>query len=203
MGTQGWWAPQMKLSKVGAAHDLLRGYPWVKVTELDHRFRQEDLNQLGSHWGQTVLFVCVDSMAARREIWAMAKDSWVVWNLLVDGRMGAEVATVFSCDSEDEASCKAYERTLGSEGVDHAPCTMQATIYCGNVISGLMLCEMAKWIRGHGTTPLGRRWDLLSGCVDRMDSQWDEVPVVPPTEVGSVTPALPVVNRGSEYPTEV
>ncbi len=92
--------------------------------------------------GETV-FCCVDRITVRREIWE-ALNAKV--RFFCDGRMAAEslrVLTVYNPESSVH-----YPTTLFSqEEAFQGRCTAKTTIYCANVISGIMVAQFAKYLR--------------------------------------------------------
>lgn len=92
---------------------------------------------------QCAVFVCVDTMGARADIWKHAKLS----HFYVDSRMGAEVARVITVT--DPKSEGYYPKTLFSDAeMYEAACTAKTTIYCANIQAGLLALQFTKWLRG-------------------------------------------------------
>ncbi len=93
-------------------------------------------------FGETV-FCCVDSITARQEIWE-ALNAKV--RFFCDGRMAAEslrIITVYNPESSEH-----YPTTLFSQDeAFRGKCTAKSTIYCANVISGIMVSQFAKYLR--------------------------------------------------------
>jgi sulfur carrier protein ThiS adenylyltransferase len=107
-----------------------------------------------------VVFACVDDMAARKQIAkAVSKSAW----LFLDGRMAAEVFSVYSaCNKADRDH---YESTLFSnDEMFQASCTAKTTLYCANIIAGMMVAQMTKYMRG---IPLDRElhFNVLMGTI--------------------------------------
>lgn len=95
-------------------------------------------------YGPGVVFVCVDSMSARSFIWKTCKNAC---DMLVDGRMAAEVCRVFTVRSKKDH--EHYESTLFSdEEAYEGSCTAKTTLYCANVAAGLMVSQLPKMFRG-------------------------------------------------------
>jgi sulfur carrier protein ThiS adenylyltransferase len=91
----------------------------------------------------TILFCCVDSIEARRLVWDAVRNRA---DFFVDGRMSAEVLRVLTAC--DPASRKHYPATLfAAEEAYVGACTAKTTIYCANIAAGLMLAQLAKWLR--------------------------------------------------------
>ena len=98
--------------------------------------------------GQAV-FCCVDDMGARRLIWEAVRDRC---RFFVDGRMAAEVLRVLTaCNPAGRGH---YPTTLfASEEAYTGSCTAKSTIYCANVAAGMMLAQLARWLRGMPVEP--------------------------------------------------
>lgn len=89
------------------------------------------------------IIMAVDSMAARKAIWETAKDhtgiSWVV-----DGRMGAENALLYTMDTSDDEDLASYEKTLYTDGDSlREPCTAAGTVYTAMMLAGA-ICKALK-----------------------------------------------------------
>ena len=85
-----------------------------------------------------ILISAVDSMEVRKELWERAKaDRRVKW--YIDGRMTGEFALLYCMNPKLPKDIEAYEKTLYStEQAHHGKCTEKATMYCVNLIAGLM-----------------------------------------------------------------
>jgi molybdopterin-synthase adenylyltransferase len=69
--------------------------------------------------------------------------------LFIDGRMSGEVMRVLAV--EHPATDEYYASTLfGEEQTQGGSCTARSTVYTASVAAGLMLGQMAKWLRGMG-----------------------------------------------------
>ena len=90
-----------------------------------------------------VVMLCVDSISAREFIYECVKDKA---ELLIDGRMAAELCQVIS--AAGGLAMADYAKTLfpQSEAVPQR-CTAKTTIYCANVLAGLMVAQYTKWMR--------------------------------------------------------
>jgi hypothetical protein len=96
--------------------------------------------------GDTV-FLCVDSMAARRQIWGYCCRAQV--GLVVDGRMGEEVVRVVTEWVVKKGA--PYEGTLyADEEAVQERCTARMTVYGANVCGGLMVNQAVLVGRGMG-----------------------------------------------------
>jgi sulfur carrier protein ThiS adenylyltransferase len=90
-----------------------------------------------------IAFCSVDSIATRRLIWDAVRDRT---SLFIDGRMAAEVLRVLTVN--DQASALHYPTTLFSADQAYVgACTARSTIYTANIVAGLMLSQLARWLR--------------------------------------------------------
>lgn len=86
-----------------------------------------------------ILILAVDSMAARKEIFQAQKLNmrcpWVI-----DARMGAEMALVYTANPSDSNDVSFYEGTLYSDAAaTQERCTAKSTGYCALVLSGMII----------------------------------------------------------------
>ena len=90
------------------------------------------------------VFCCVDSISARAAIWRSAGPRLRFW---ADGRMLAEVIRVLVV--ADEFGRDYYPTTLfRASEAQPGRCTARSTIYTGAIAAGLMLHQLARWLRG-------------------------------------------------------
>lgn len=84
-----------------------------------------------------IVVMAADSMATRRQIWDKAKESLGV-KLVIDMRMGAETALMYTMRPHQPVDIKAMEATMYSDAdAAQEPCTAKATIYTANMLTGL------------------------------------------------------------------
>ncbi len=135
--TQGYMHKDLKHPKVDVTAEFCR--------EINHDLQIEvvlDKFKRSTPVGNCV-FVCVDSIVARKHIWDAIKDKV---NFFVDGRMSAEVLRIVTaCDDKSRTY---YPTTLFTAEQAHAgPCTAKSTIYCANIAAGFMLAQFTKYLR--------------------------------------------------------
>ncbi len=137
LATQGYMQKDLKRPKVDVTAEFCR--------EINNDLQVEvvlDKFKRSTPVGNCV-FVCVDSIVARKHIWDAIKDKV---NFLVDGRMSAEVLRVITAC--DEKSREYYPQTLFTAEQAHVgPCTAKTTIYCANIAAGFMLAQFTKYLR--------------------------------------------------------
>jgi len=108
--------------KVEALKEIIGLFTGVKIDARKERFSLDG--------GLTdVIISGVDTMASRKEIWEAIKWKTAV-RLYIDGRMGGEVARIFSARPHDPDDVNFYEKTLYSDDdSEDLACTAQAIIY--------------------------------------------------------------------------
>ena len=86
-----------------------------------------------------IVVMAADSMEARKQIFEAHVGNHHT-KLLIDARMGAETALIYTVNPNDEQSCKAYSGSLHSdaEGVQER-CSAKSTTYCAITLSGLII----------------------------------------------------------------
>ena len=124
----------------------------IVIQEYSQKFRRGQIMGLDLDQ-ELVVFSCVDDMAARKQI---MNDTAKAAALFIDGRMAAEVFSVYCVRSKEDR--KYYESTLFSNAeMFQASCTAKTTLYCANIISGMMVAQMTKYMRG---IPTDREFQL-------------------------------------------
>lgn len=150
LGPQGWLEEDLGRAKVNAAADLCQKInPKLAVHEVNSKWRRSLAADLlrrdpGRADTRLALFACVDSMEARKLIWETARDHA---DFFVDGRMAGENMRVLTV--HDDGSHEYYPSQLFTDEEAHqGACTARSTIYTSNVVAGLMVHQMAMWLRG-------------------------------------------------------
>ena len=94
-----------------------------------------------------VVIAATDNMQARQEVWKRAKMNRKV-PLLIDARMGAEFARIYSIHPMNADEADFYEDNLYAGGeAERLPCSARAIIYCPTVIGGLIALQ----VKAHAT----------------------------------------------------
>lgn len=111
----------------------------VEVEPQNRRFARGD-----SISGRGVVVSAVDSMEARKMIWASCKLNPRV-TLFLDGRIGGELAYLYVVNPVDLGDVRRYEATLfDDKDAEEVPCTRRAVIYVGFAMGALMAIAVAK-----------------------------------------------------------
>jgi len=100
-----------------------------------------------------VVIAAVDSMTSRQEVWKRARFNPAI-PLLVDARMGAEVARIYTIHSSNPEEVDFYEANLyPQDEAERLPCSARAIIYCPAIVAGLI----ALLVKSHA----------MGGCLAR------------------------------------
>lgn len=113
-----------------------------------------------------ILIMAVDSMASRKEIWERIKNrANVTW--VIDPRMGAENANLFTRNPCDPTDIQSYERTLYTdEAAIQEPCTAQGTFYTAQLISGLICKTVKDLVMGNMNYPRNVSWNIADNALE-------------------------------------
>jgi tRNA A37 threonylcarbamoyladenosine dehydratase len=86
-----------------------------------------------------VIISAVDSINARKEIWASVVTNNTFGKWYIDARMAGEKSDIFIVDMMSNKSVMNYNIMLASvneEDVEELPCTEKATFFCASAIAG-------------------------------------------------------------------
>ena len=171
LAAQGFLESDMGQPKVMAVADLCKQInSEIDITAFNEHFKRSSLHAVGDR--KLVIFSCVDDMEARKFIRKVSQAAM----LFVDGRMAAEVFRVLTVRSKEDG--KHYDTTLfTNEEMYQASCTAKSTIYCSNMIAGMMVSQLTKFIRG---IPIDRdiQFNVLTGTLSYdPDAKQAEQPV--------------------------
>lgn len=143
LATQGFWESDIGSTKVSAvAKQAKQQFPQLELHQFPERFRKSDAQRWSTN-RQLAVFVCVDSIEARKLIWEAVKDKA---HFFVDGRMAAEVIRVLASDTPNVD--QHYSTTLFAASEAYAgECTAKSTIFTANIAAGLMVGQFSRWLR--------------------------------------------------------
>lgn len=98
-----------------------------------------------------MVFLCVDTMAARRRIWERSVRGRRGVRLLVDIRMAAEGGLVYAVRPTVRREIAGYERTLHTDAdAEPNPCTRRAIAPSVAVLAGVAAFTMLEYVSGRG-----------------------------------------------------
>lgn len=126
--------------KAEALAEIVRAFTGVEPQASVERYEDQAL--------QGVVIVCVDNMATRQKVWQRVRLNIRV-PLLIDARMGGEIAQVFALNPCLPQELRGYEELLHTdEESAEVPCTAQAIIYntfmIASVIGKIMKAHARK-----------------------------------------------------------
>lgn len=131
--------------KVEALQGIVSAFTGVEITARCARYDGQPL--------QGLVLVCVDQMTSREVVWRTARFNPNVL-LLVDTRMGAEVAIVHAVRPLDPDAVRSYEGTLhSSDEAFQARCTERAVIYTALGVAALAAGKVKKFVMGEAMRP--------------------------------------------------
>jgi hypothetical protein len=126
-----------RLKVEGTAEAIGEIDPAIEVDLVPDRFRAR------LAIGEAVI-CCVDSISAREAIWRSVGPRCRFW---ADGRMRGETLRVLC--AADEAGRNHYGTTLFlQEEAQAGSCTSRSTIYAAGIAAGMMVHQLARWLRG-------------------------------------------------------
>lgn len=89
-----------------------------------------------------IVIGAVDNMQVRRDMFDSCTMNTVAF---LDPRMGAETMALYTMNPNDEKDKIDYVKAWHSdEDSVHEACTAKATIYCANILAGLVACNVKK-----------------------------------------------------------
>lgn len=149
MGSQGFRETDIGRTKVGAILSVCEEVNSQVVYEPHYKKFDRDII-VGN-----VVFCCVDSMSARRQIWNGSKQS----KLFIDGRMNALSMRVITDEPFDgvEGGFNYAETIFPNNEMVQGSCTAKATIYTASIAAGLMVSQLVLWMNG---SPLDHHFSL-------------------------------------------
>lgn len=127
----------------------------------------------------SIVIMAVDSMEARRMIWERCKRNPDV-RMIIDARMGAENANLYTMNPNDAVDIESYERTLYSDAQAlQEPCTAQGTVYTALLISGMIGKAVKDVMMEIPTYPRVMLWNIS----DNAQEIWTKPTAITPREV--------------------
>ncbi len=135
--TQGYRTDEIGTAKVMATiSEIERIDRSIQLEYIIDRYRPKQ--DVGS-----IVFCCVDSIAARSAIWRSLRGRVDLW---IDARMLGEIIRVLTAAEESDVS--RYEATLFAPfEAQQGTCTSKSTIYTASIAAGLMVHQLTRWLR--------------------------------------------------------
>ena len=151
LAAQGFFEADLGAPKVAAVNGLVKAInSEVSTITCVEDYKKDHIENTKAMSGRMAVFCCVDSIEVRKTIWSdfialihkTNEDA-----LFVDGRMRAEVARVLAVSGIEGRDY--YPESLFSAGdAEPGSCTAKTTIYCANIVAGMMVGQLTRWLRG-------------------------------------------------------
>lgn len=139
--------------KTDAMYSVISEFSGTSVTAHAERWKGHPLSG--------IVFVCVDSMRARRAVWKAVKYNAKI-SLLVEGRMGGLVGYVYFVRPYDLDDIVFYRKTLYSDRrAENVPCTERAIVFNTFGIASMMAAGMVRHLNG-GRPPIELSLDFFN-----------------------------------------
>jgi len=121
------------------------------VLELTETIIAQDFRRYGGQMLEGVVVVAVDNMSTRQAVWKRVRGSHKV-PLLIDARMGAEFARLYSIQPDLPDDGEFYQENLyGNDEAERLPCSARSIIYCPAVIGGLVALQVKRYATNQPT----------------------------------------------------
>jgi hypothetical protein len=127
-------AGEVGTNKTEALQNLVSLLSGTSIKARPERYRGQILSG--------VVIAATDNMEARQEVWKRAKMNPKI-PLLIDARMGAEFARIYSVHPMNADETDFYEQNLyAAAEAERLPCSARAIIYCPTIIGGLIALQI-------------------------------------------------------------
>ena len=157
IGTQGWcyddvgkYKADVLEGSLTTRHSTFGGFPCrFEDIELGKKSRAD------AGWVQTttkpnVVFRCVDTMAARQDIWKQVEkneETMYSKGLYIDARMIPNVIRIITVELSDKAARDYYRSTLYSDDeAFQGACTDRMTMFGAYIAAGVMVSQLGNWL---------------------------------------------------------
>lgn len=131
--------------KVEALGELVYELTEVQITQICRGYMGQSL--------EGVVIVTADNMACRQNAWKRARLNQKI-PLLIDTRMGAEFARIYTIHPTNVDEADFYEENLyNSQDAERLPCSARSIVYCPMVLAGLIALQVKKFAVGE---PIGK-----------------------------------------------
>jgi hypothetical protein len=129
--------------KVDALAELVYELAEVRIKPINQRYAGQSL--------EGVVIVTVDNMTCRQNVWKRAKLNRKI-PLLIDARMGAEFARIYTIRPTNIDEADFYSENLYSnEEAERLPCSARSIVYCPTVIAGLIALQVKNFATNEPT----------------------------------------------------
>ena len=153
MSSQGYRFADIGKPKVDALADIIAMFTGITIKTVNAKW-SPNIHARG------IVIAAADSMETRRYIYESIKSSMFQVTHMIDARMGAEIAALYTTRPHAETW---YDNTLYSDSeAVQAPCTAKATIYTSNLLSGLVVKTVKDILVGAPYTK-NAQWNIKDG----------------------------------------
>jgi len=91
------------------------------------------------------VIITADNMTCRQNIWKRVRLNRKI-PLLIDARMGAEFARIYTIHPTNVDEVDFYEENLyNNDEAERLPCSARSIVYCPTVIAGLIALQVKKF----------------------------------------------------------
>ncbi len=127
--------------KVEALAELVYELAEVQIKHVQQRYAGQGL--------QGVVIVTADNMTCRQNVWKRARLNPKI-PLLIDARMGAEFARIYTIHPTNIDEVDFYSENLhDNEEAERLPCSARSIIYCPTIIAGLLALLIKQYAVNH------------------------------------------------------
>lgn len=141
-------------SKALALQAMVKDFTGVEIEAFNQRYG-------GKNTFNGIVISAVDSMSVRRMIWEAHQLSPFT-KVIIDPRMGAEDALMYSMRPNDKTDRETYRKSLYTDAQAMPErCTAKSTIYTANMLSGLV-CKAVKDIVTDKPYPRITHWSIAA-----------------------------------------
>ena len=147
LAVQGYLPEDLGQSKVSATSQLCRRInPQLLIQSHAERFGRSSVKTLpcfSDFQRKLVVFVCVDDINTRGNIW-----EWIKYHVafFADARMGGEVIRVLASTEPLEELFYPY-RFFQLDQAFTGSCSAKSTIFTASIAAGLTLSQFSRWLR--------------------------------------------------------
>lgn len=123
--------------KVEALAKLVYELTEVRITWTRQRYTGQRL--------EGVVIVTADNMTCRQNVWKRARLNQKI-PLIIDARMGAEFARIYTIHPLNISEADFYQDNLYSaDEAEHLPCSARSIVYCPMVVAGFIALLVKKY----------------------------------------------------------
>lgn len=145
VGCQGWCKSDIGLPKTQVVSREVHVQHGSKVTGARCIFQAPSLGLIEEC---DIIFCCVDTMRHRDLIWKAVKERGNPKGLFLDSRLSPRVIRILSVDLGRITDRNYYDETFYLDAdAEEGSCTDRMTFYGATVGAGLLVSQMANWLR--------------------------------------------------------